>query len=247
MKITVIIPTYNEAQTIERLLRDVRGEFSGIPNHEFKILVVDANSPDGTGDIIKEAKKKYPEIELLTEKRRRGLGSAYIAGMNYARSNLGAEAIIEFDGDYQHDPKDIKKLVVELDRGHDYVIGSRYVRGGSIPEEWSARQKILSKYGSWFIKKTLSLPTFDNTSGLKLSRVAGFYDRLPLDEDKILSRYHAYKIHLLCEMLRLGAKTKEVPIKFLERRGGSSKSTARDILESLKVVSILKLREIFGR
>src|SRR3989344_5505374 len=95
MRITVIIPTYNEAQTIERLLRDVRGEFSGIPNHEFKILVVDANSPDGTGGIVKTAKKKYPEIELLAEKGQRGLGLAYIAGMNYAREKLEAEAIME--------------------------------------------------------------------------------------------------------------------------------------------------------
>ncbi|OGF51409.1 hypothetical protein A3I27_00165 [Candidatus Giovannonibacteria bacterium RIFCSPLOWO2_02_FULL_43_11b] len=247
MRITVIIPTYNEAQTIERLLRDVRGEFSGIPNHEFKILVVDANSPDGTGGIVKTAKKKYPEIELLAEKGQRGLGLAYIAGMNYAREKLEAEAIMEFDGDYQHDPKDIKKLVGELDRGHDYVIGSRYIPGGSVPEKWSARQKFLSKYGSWFIKKTLALPTYDNTSGFKLSRVRGFYDKLPLDEDKILSHYHAYKIHLLCEMLKMGAKTKEVPIKFLERKNGSSKSTARDILESLKVVSILKLRSFLER
>jgi len=242
MKITVIIPTYNEAQTIERLLRDVRGEFSGIPNHEFKILVVDANSPDGTGDIIKEAKKKYPEIELLTEKRRRGLGSAYIAGMNYARSNLGAEAIIEFDGDYQHDPKDIKRLVAELDNGYDYVIGSRYVAGGSIPEEWGWHRKFLSRFGSLFIKWLLHLPTNDNTSGLKLTRVAGFAEKLLLNEKEILSKRHAYKIHLLYEMLALGAKTKEIPIKFLERGGGASKSSLEDIIESLRVALVLYFR-----
>ncbi len=167
--------------------------------------------------------------------------------MKHAISKFSPDAIVEFDGDFQHNPEDVKRLVSEFDNGFDYVIGSRYVRGGSIPEEWSGRQKFLSKYGSWFIKKALNLPTNDNTSGLKLSRVAGFYDKLPLDEDKILSRYHAYKIHLLCEMLKLGAKTKEVPIKFLARADGSSKSTFRDILESLKVVSILKFRKIFGR
>ena len=241
MKIAIIIPTYNEAETIGRLLEDVHKEVSNIPNHDFKVLVVDADSPDRTAAIVRATER----AELLVEPKKRGLGSAYISGMNYAVSKLGADAIMEFDGDYQHDPKDIKRLVAQLDRGHDYVIGSRYVPGGAIPEEWSARQKFLSKYGSWFIKKALNLPTHDNTSGFKLSRVAGFYDQLPLDENKILSRFHAYKIHLLYEMIKRGAKVKEVPIKFLERKEGSSKSTANDIFESLKVVSILKFRSLF--
>lgn len=242
MRIAIIIPTYNEAETIGRLIHDVQSEASSIPNHEFKMVVVDANSPDGTAEIV----KRLNNVELLIEPERKGLGSAYIAGMNHAILKLGAEAIMEFDGDYQHDPKDIKKIIAELDRGYDYIIGSRYVEGGEIPEEWSGKQKFLSKYGSWFIKKALNLPTHDNTSGFKLSRVAGFYDKLPLDENKILSRFHAYKIHLLYEMQKLGAKTKEVPIKFLARADGSSKSTSRDILESLKVVFVLKKREFFS-
>lgn len=247
MRIAIIIPTYNEVQTIERLLGDVCGEVSGIPSHSFRILVVDANSPDGTANIVQNLKIKFQNLDLLIEPQKKGLGAAYIYGMRHAITKFSPEAIMEFDGDYQHDPKDISRLVAELDKGFDYVIGSRYVTGGEIPEEWSGGQKFLSKYGSWFTKKALKLQTYDNTSGFKLSRVAGFYDKLPLDENKILSRYHAYKIHLLYEMQKLGAKTKEVPIKFLARTDGSSKSTLRDIFESLKVVSILSLRNLFRK
>lgn len=245
MRMVVIIPTYNEAEVIGSLIDNLQRELREISRHEFKILVVDANSPDGTADIVRGLKSQYGNIDLLAEPERRGLGYAYLAGMKHALNKMNADAIIEFDGDFQHDPADIKRLVAEFDNGYDYVIGSRYVEGGEIPNEWSMRQKFLSKYGSWFIRKTLNLPTYDNTSGFKLSRVSGFMENLPLDEDKILSRYHAYKIHFLHEMLKMGAKTMEVPIKFFERAGGSSKSTYLDIFESLKVVFVLKLRDLF--
>ena len=244
MKIAVIIPTYNESDSIGGILDELQNEFRQIPNHDFTVLVVDANSTDGTAEIIKELGRKYKNVNLLVEARKRGLGMAYILGMNYAISELKSDAIMEFDGDRQHDPREIKKLVAAFDEGNNYVIGSRYVPGGEIPDEWSKHKKILSKYGSLFIKNALNLPTNDNTSGFKLARVANFAEKLPLDEDRILSRLHAYKIHLLYEMQKMGAKTKEVPIKFSERTGGSSKSTFMDILESLKVVLILKMREL---
>lgn len=248
MKIVVIIPTYNEAASIGSLIDLLEEEFSKITNHELDILVVDANSPDGTAGIIREKSNIYPNIELFVETGRRGLGAAYLSGMKYAVEKLKAGALVEFDGDFQHDPKDIKRLVSELDNGYDYIIGSRYVPGGEIPKEWSWHKKFLSKYGSLFIRWALKLPTNDNTSGFKLSRVGGFFEKLPLGDGKILSRFHAYKIHLLYEMIKLGAKIKEVPIKFLERRDGeSSKSTLLDIFESLKVVFILKARSIFLR
>lgn len=244
MKIVVIIPTYNEADSVGEVIFLLEEEFKKMSGHEFQILVVDANSPDKTSEKVQEKAKIYGNIELLTEPKKRGLGSAYILGMNHAISKLKAEALVEFDGDFQHDPADLRRLIKELEAGCDYVIGSRYVPGGEIPEGWSRRQKFLSKYGSLFIRWMLALPTRDNTSGFKLSRVKNFAERLPLEENKILSRYHAYKIHLLYEMLKLGAKVKEVPIKFRERQGGSSKSTLLDIFESLKVVFILKMRNI---
>ena len=239
MKIIVIIPTYNERETIADLIDALENEFKIIPNHQFGILIVDGNSPDGTAEAVNQKKQIYQNIDLIIEKEKRGLGLAYIKGMNYAIHQLNADAFIEFDGDGQHDPKDIKRLVAELDNGYDYIIGSRYVAGGSIPEEWAWHRKFLSRFGSFFIKWLLGLPTNDNTSGFKLSRVAGFAEKLPLGENQILSKRHAYKIHLLYEMLALGAKTKEIPIKFLERGGGASKSSLEDIIESLKVALVL--------
>lgn len=239
MKIVVIIPTYNERETIGNLIDELEVEFKKVSKHGFGILIVDGNSPDGTAEAVNQKKKLYSNIDLMEEKEKRGLGIAYIAGIKYAVEKLKADAFIEFDGDGQHDPKDIPRLVAELDNGYDYIIGSRYVPGGSIPEKWAWHRKFLSRFGSLFIKWLLDLSTNDNTSGFKLSRVEGFAENLPLSEGQILSKRHAYKIHLLYAMLKLGAKTKEAPIKFLERSGGSSKSSLEDIIESLKVALVL--------
>lgn len=236
MKIVVIIPTYKERETITRLIDAVERGFLAISKHEMRILVVDGNSPDGTADAVREKTAQYNNVDLLVEKEKRGLGMAYIAGMNYAINNLRADALIEFDGDFQHDPADIARLVMEFDDGYDYVIGSRYVPGGSVPGEWAFHRKLLSKWGSWFVKFMLRLPTNDNTSGLKLSRVKNFAEKMPLSEDKILSKRHAYKVHFLYAMVKAGAKVKEIPIKFMERGGGSSKSSLEDIFETFKVV-----------
>lgn len=247
MKIVVIIPTYNEVRAIASLIDAIEAEFRMIKGHAMEILIVDGNSSDGTLDEVRRKTGEYSNISLLVEKEKRGLGVAYINGMNHAARNLRADAVIEFDGDFQHDPKDIRRLVEELDNGYDYVIGSRYVPGGAVPEKWGWHRKLLSKFGSLFIKYILSLPTNDNTSGLKLTRVRPFFDYLPLSEEKILSRRHAYKVHLLYEMQAHGAKTKEIPIIFLEREGGVSKSSLEDIRESLSVVIILFFRKLAGK
>src|SRR3989344_7333177 len=112
MKIITIIPTYNESESIGRLLDALFEKiFKDIPNHQMDVLVVDGNSPDGTAEIVKKKSAKYPNLNLIVEKEKHGIGAAYIAGMNDAIKNLGADAVIEFDGDWQHDPHDIKRLV----------------------------------------------------------------------------------------------------------------------------------------
>ena len=245
MKIITIIPTYNESKSIGGLIDALEAEFGLINGHQMEILIVDGNSTDGTAEIIRKKSDEFGNVNLYSEKEKRGLGMAYIDGMKYAVEKLGAGAFIEFDGDFQHDPRDIKRLVAEFDEGYDYVIGSRYVEGGKIPVRWGWHRKLLSRFGSLFAKIILMLPTNDNTSGLKLTRVSGFYDRLPLDADKILSLRHAYKIHLLYEMFVNGARIKEVPIKFLEREGGESKSSIEDVFESLRVVLSIFYRKWF--
>lgn len=241
-KIVIIIPTYNEGASIGSLIDEIEKEFLKIPNNSMEILVVDGKSEDKTGDIVRGKSNQYKNIELLVEQKKRGLGMAYIEGMHYAVEKMGADAFIEFDGDFQHDPKDIKRLVAEFDNGYDYVIGSRYVPGGATPKHWGWHRKLLSRFGGWITKQVLRLPIRDNTSGLKLSRVKGFFDKLPLSEDRILSKRHAYKLHLLYVMFKSRAKIKEIPIVFLERDGGASKSTLEDIFESLRVIFILWFR-----
>ncbi len=244
MKIGIIIPTFNEIRAIGDLLGALENEIKNI-SHEMHIVVVDGNSTDGTIELVREKQKSHPNIHILVEKEKSGLGSAYCVGISYAVNQLKADAFIEFDGDFQHDPKDISRLVAEFEKGYDYVIGSRYVSGGSVPEDWAWHRKMLSRFGSLLIRWVLWLPTYDNTSGLKLSRVHSFVKRLPLDFQGLISRRHAYKIQFLYIMLKNGAKTKEVPIQFLSRKGGDSKSTTEDILESLKVILILRMQNLW--
>jgi dolichol-phosphate mannosyltransferase len=225
------------------LLKDIFAEVVSISHHTFNVVVVDANSPDGTAAAVRELRLLNQNLEIIVEPRKRGLGAAYMIGIRYAIEKLAADAVIEFDGDFQHDPKDIKRLVAMFDQGYDFVIGSRYVMGGSIPAEWAWYQRFLSEYGSCFIRRALGIPTHDNTSGFRLSRVKNFLDRINPSEEKLLSRFHAYKIALLYEMLNLGARFVEVPIAFHNRTTGNSKSTVRDIFESLKVLLILKFRK----
>lgn len=239
MKTVITIPTYNERKnvgnTIDRILDVVRE----IKNHTFEILVVDDNSPDGTQDVVKEYIKKYPKTITLITGNKQGLGIAYARGMKYAMKEMGADIVFEFDADGQHDPKYIPSFMKKFDEGYDYVIGSRYVPGGTIPQEWGLHRKIISYLGSFFARMVLFTPQVkDYTSGYKATRVKGFLDKANLD--KLLSPRYAYKIDMLYQILKLGAKTFEVPIDFKNRLEDHSKSTIEDLFDSFIVV--MKLR-----
>ena len=136
MKIIIISPTYNEIENIEPMINELEKERQALPNHQLELLYVDDNSPDGTAKLIKSFQKKHSWIKLLERPHKQGLGAAYAAGIKYAIDQLKADAFIEFDADFQHNPADIKRLVHALDQGYDYVIGSRYERGGSTPKKW---------------------------------------------------------------------------------------------------------------
>lgn len=243
MNITIIIPTYNEGESIGKLIPAVFDELKSINNHNWSLLIVDGKSKDNTVSIVEEKKLTYPAIHIISQTEKNGLGNAYVLGMNYAIDILKADAFMEFDGDFQHNPKDIHKLVKALDNGYDYIIGSRYIPGGTIPIEWPWYRKFLSNFGNIIIKYGLRIPTQDNTSGFKLTRVSGFRENMPLQKGELLSQRHAYKIHFLHSMITAGAKTIEVPIQFLNRHKGVSKSTIEDIFESLKVVFLLNFKK----
>lgn len=242
MKIVVVIPTYNEAKNIGRLIDVLDKEFKSMPSHEFNLLVVEGNSPDGTADVVREKMKNFDFVKLLMEEKKAGLGSAYVYGFRYAMKELGADVLVEMDADFQHDPSELKNLIKEIDNGYDYVIGSRFVKGGSIPEEWELKRKLFSKLGNLVSKIVLGVRgVSDFTTGYKASRVKGFADSIDLDN--ILSKGFAYKMDLLYKMSKSGAKIKEVPIKFGIRDEGDSKMEGNNLTDSLRVVLMLRLRD----
>lgn len=245
MKIVVIVPTYNEVENIGRMLAVLSREvFPEIKDHKMEVLVVDDNSPDGTADIVRKKAKKYKNTTLLSGQKE-GLGAAYARGMKYAIREMGADAVIEMDADFQHDPEDVIRLVAEFDKGYDYVVGSKYVKGGSVPRQWELYRKFLSSGGNIFARLVLLIfSVHDVTSGFKLTRVKGFLDKIDLDH--LLSKSYAYKIHIMYEMVKeLRARVKEVPIKFHYREKGSSKIEHEDVFESLKVVILLFFKSRF--
>ena len=234
MKIVIIIPTYNELGNIEKMIPVLENDvFPHIKNHTVSILVVDDKSPDGTGNAVKDFMKKWHNIVLLTGEKK-GLGFAYVRGMKYAMDEMHADAVMEFDSDFQHDPNDIPRLIKAMDEGADYVIGSRYIPGGSIPKAWGLDRKILSVFGSLFTRIVwLNFEIHDMTSGYKLTRTS-FLKRVDLGH--LLSKNFAYKMQILHDIVKLKAKVTEVPIVFYDREQGKSKINVKDQFESFYVV-----------
>jgi dolichol-phosphate mannosyltransferase len=242
MKITIIIPTYNEAENIGRLIPILAQEFTKAPQHQFTVLVVDANSPDGTAQKVTELAAQYPFVQLLIENQKNGLGAAYIFAFKHVMANIPSDAVIEMDADFQHRPQDLLKLVEKAEQGFDYVIGSRFIQGGSIPQDWKLYRRLISKGGNIFSSLVLGIRgVHDYTSGFKLTRVKGVLDKMDLD--KVMSQGFAYKMDLLYKAKKLGAKIGEVPIEFGLRDRGDSKMERNNLIDSLKVVIMLRVME----
>ncbi len=241
MKIVVICPTYNEKENMEKMIPMLVEEiFPKIKNHQVYLLIADDRSPDGTGQLVKNFIKKYKQVELL-EGDKEGLGAAYVRAMKYAMDKMHADAVIEFDADFQHDPNDIPRLVAAMDEGYDYIIGSRYIHGGRIPKEWGFERKIKSVFGSLFARIVLlTFRIHDMTSGFKLTKTS-FLKKVDLDH--LYSKNYAYKMQILYEVVKLGAKIKEVPIIFYERKEGKSKMDTNDLYDSFTLVIKLRLRD----
>lgn len=242
MKLVVVIPTYKEVENVKRIIPATLEAFAKLPHHECHILVVDGNSPDGTGEAVTELAQTYPNVHLLMEKEKSGLGGAYIYAFKYAMENLHPDVIIEMDADFQHNPNDIPRLMEKIDQGYDYIIGSRFTKGGSIPKEWGLTRKFWSVGGNIFSKLVLGVRNVsDFTSGFKAARVGNYLDRIDLST--IRSKGFAYKIELLYKMDKLNAKIAEVPIEFGIRDRGNSKMEGNNALDSLKVVLSIKINE----
>jgi len=240
MKVVIIIPTYNELENTKKMVETLAGILPKIPHHQVEVLYVDANSPDGTADYIIKHQKTYPWLHVFVEEKKEGLGRAYAKSMTYAIKEMKADYLMEFDGDFQHPPEDIPRLIAEIDNGFDYIVGSRYIPGGSVPQVWSLDRKIISYFGNLFARFVLLMPQIhDVTGGFKLARVKGFMDHF--DFDKLLSRQFAYKIHLFAFMVNEGAKVKEVPFHFGNRTSGDSKIMKNEMKETLRVIFLYQL------
>jgi dolichol-phosphate mannosyltransferase len=227
MKVVIILPTYNEAANIAALLTLLQGEFR-LLRHDMHILVVDDNSPDGTADLVREAMREHPNVHLITGAKA-GLGAAYIRGMQHALAELHAEAVFEMDADFSHAPADVPRLLAALESSADFVIGSRHVRGGSIPAEWSVWRKLNSAGGNWVARYVAGLYGIrDCTAGFRAIRASILRQ---IDFSALRVKGYAFQVALLHQAVTLGAVVQEVPVHFIDRKQGQSKLGLSDITE----------------
>lgn len=243
----IVIPTFNESGTIGRMIDRLVSQTFRQTDWRCSVLVVDGNSPDGTADVVRARMEKHPEVHLLVEKEKEGIGAAYFKGFQLAEETLGAEVLIEFDGDFQHPPESIPELLRAIDAGADMVLGSRRRKGGGYPQRWDPFRLFLSKVGGFAARVLMFFPfaefrsITDPTTGLRATRVSGPYQRL--DFDSFGTRGFGYKIEMLFRMAESGARISEIPLRFLSRETGESKMTQQAPLEILGTAFRLRLSE----
>ncbi|MFA5073899.1 MAG: glycosyltransferase family 2 protein [Nitrospirota bacterium] len=227
MKIVVIIPTYNERHNIIPLIHSLQEQFIKIP-HDMNILVVDDNSPDGTGDCVRAERDHSSNVFLITGKKE-GLGAAYIRGMQYAMDTLDADVVMEMDADFSHKPEDVPRLIQAIDEGADFVIGSRYVNGGSIPADWGLVRRMISTGGNLVTRYIAGLFSIkDCTAGFRAIRVS-LLKKIDLTDFRVQG--YAFQIALLHQARLQGAIIREIPVDFINRKSGETKMSIKDILE----------------
>jgi len=235
MNIVICMPTYNEKDNVGKMIEVLLTEvFPKIKNHKMMLLIFDDTSPDGTWKIVQQQMKKYKNLYLSLAPSKQGLGAGYKRAFKMAIEELDADAVMEMDVDFQHDPFDVPKFVKAFDDGGDYIIGSRYIDHGSIPKEWSFDRKFLSVVGNLIYRVSLLMWNIhDFTTGYRLARVS-FLKKVNFDS--VFLKSFAYKTKLLEAMRVQGAKIVEVPIKFGLRDHGDSKMNTNTIIDSLKII-----------
>jgi dolichol-phosphate mannosyltransferase len=229
----VILPTYQEAGIVERIVLAV---LAAVP--EARVLVVDDSSPDGTGAIADRLAAEHAAVEVLHRPHKSGLGRAYVAGFAHAL-HAGAGTVVEMDADFSHDPADLPRLLARLAEGPDVVLGSRYVPGGGIAD-WGPLRRAVSRLGCEYARRVLGVPVRDLTGGFKAFR-AGALEAI--DYASVRSQGYAFQVELTYRALRRGLRVDEIPIVFREREYGASKMSAPIALEAAWLVPALR----FGR
>jgi len=235
LKTTLIIPTYNEAENLPKLL----AELFSLPLKDLHVLVVDDNSPDGTGGIAEDQKKSFPgKIKVVHRSGKLGLGSAYIQGFHLCLED-GSDTIGQMDADFSHEPQKVLELVQAMP-DCDMALGSRYIPCGSLDKDWAFWRKGLSAFGNFYARAILGLPIQDVTGGFRLWKRETL-SHLPLE--RVRSNGYVFQVEMAYVTDRLGFKMKEVPIYFAERRFGKSKMSLHIQLEA--AIRVWQLRGLY--
>jgi len=236
MDIQVIIPTYNERDNLPGLVRAI------LARDRYRVMVVDDNSPDGTGQVAEDLADEFPgRVEVLHRTGPRGLGRSYVEGLQRAVAG-SADVVCQMDADWSHDPQYLPDMVAAVET-HDVVIGSRYLQGVSVVN-WPLRRLMLSTFANRYIRAITRLKARDCTSGFRCWRRETLAS-LPLD--RVVSDGYAFVVEMLYEAARRGARVGEVPIIFVERRQGVSKLSTGVLIESIITPWRLVLRDTFTR
>ncbi|HSJ18665.1 MAG TPA: polyprenol monophosphomannose synthase [Solirubrobacterales bacterium] len=228
----VVVPTYNEADTIEPLVEAIRVEL----RPPRRVLVVDDSSPDGTGELADSLAERHDNVAVLHRGEKLGLGPAYLAGFRHALDG-GAELIVQMDADLSHDPAELTSLVAAA-RHADLVVGSRYVTGGRVAD-WGPGRRVISRWGSRYARAVLGMRVHDMTSGFKCWRRAALEG---IELDSVRSQGYAFQVEMTYRAHAAGFTVVEVPITFRDRRVGESKMTGAIVAEAALRVPALRAR-----
>jgi len=240
VRVVVCLPTYNERENIEPMVRALDDVFR---RHDLdaRVLVIDDSSPDGTGEIADRLADEFSFLSVLHRPKKEGLGPAYLAGFVWALAT-DADRIVEMDCDLSHDPEDLPRLLA-ASADADLVLGSRYVEGGGT-RNWGLGRRLVSRFGSLYARIILGVGIHDLTGGFKCFR------RTVIEEiglEQITTKGYAFQIETTYRALKAGCRVVEVPIVFVEREAGSSKMSRGIVLEAVTKVPTLRLRSLLSR
>jgi dolichol-phosphate mannosyltransferase len=235
-RVLVVIPTYNEAENLPLLVPKVLER-----DARLEVLVVDDDSPDGTGRIADELAAREPRIHVLHRTAKAGLGAAYRAGLRRAL-DLGADFVVQMDADFSHPPEALSLLLEEIEQ-HDVVLGSRYLNGITVVN-WPIERILISYFGNWYVRKVTGLPISDTTGGFRCIR-SELLART--DFERIRSTGYAFQVELNYRFVKSGARIKEIPFFFVDRTRGESKLSLGIAVEALWIAWWLRIAHAIGR
>ena len=239
MRAMVCLPTYNERENLEPMVRALGEQLD--TTHD-RILVIDDSSPDGTGDAADRLAAELPWVEVLHRHAKEGLGPAYVAGFRHAIA-AGAQLVLEIDCDFSHDPKDVPRLIAACESGADVALGSRWVDGGGTVN-WGTGRKLISRGGSFYARTILGVGIRDLTGGFKCFQR---HVLEAIDLDAIVAKGYGFQIETTYRVVRKGFSVVEIPITFVDRRVGESKMGGSIVVEAMLQVPALRLRGLRGR